>query len=103
MSPIVKRAFVEWMKISTWYSGHPQDQARFHRFVWTSIRFSRRPVTGQDVRQGIINAWAGRLDDEFLKARVMEYASLYEELCDFAAAKNAKRLFLIDTDGNPIL
>ena len=101
MSPNVKQAFDEWIKVEWWHKGNPQDEARFFRFVWAVCTVSRRPLTASDLRREILHEWNGRLEIEYLESCVMHYSQLCETLCNFAKARKAKRLFLLDDSGMP--
>jgi hypothetical protein len=103
MSPLVKRHFDKWIKCGTWHTGHPADQERFYRFVWAVVSFSRAPITEQMVREEILARWVGKFDADYLEQRSLHYACLYQELFDFAKTRNAKRPFITDENGDPIM
>jgi hypothetical protein len=83
LAPTTQRAFDSWIKHDAWYTGHDNDLARFHAFVWAVIRYSRRPPSESDIRELIAQHWKG-FDDYALAA-----SNLYKSLYDFGKARNA--------------
>jgi hypothetical protein len=103
LSPIVEKAFRKWINTPTWYTGHPCDEERFYRFVWTIVRFSRRPPSESLIRELIASTWDGKLESEFLGIRALEYSHLYATLYEFAKIRNKPIPFLLDKEGNPVI
>ena len=103
MSPKVEELFRLWITVSTWYTGHAQDEGRFFRFVWKVLAVSRKRPSASEIREKINATWSGKLEEGCLEDRAIHYSQLYETLCEFADAKNEKRFFMTDSEGNPIL
>jgi hypothetical protein len=88
LSPLIETAFNNWMKVSTWHTWHPLDEARFHEFVWTCVRRSRNGGPDeQQIKDLILSEWTGRLAPEFLDDAANQASSLYQSLYDFGKAQ----------------
>jgi len=94
LSPIAQRAFDAWMAHDSWAKGNDQDMGRFYKFVWMVSRYSRKSVSPAELRELIKEKWSGRLHEPFLDRAMIEYSSRYEDLLDFAKARNAGQLIL---------
>lgn len=90
-SPNVREAFSRWIRTSTWYKSHPNDEQRFYKFVWAVIVYSRRRPTEQELQQEIIAYWTGRFDSTQLEQFAHQYASLYEHLYTFGKFRRQAR------------
>ena len=88
LSPNVRRAFDQWIRTSTWYKAHPNDERRFYKFVWAVLIYSRRRPTEQEVQHEIIACWTGRFDPTSLEQVARKYASLYEHLYAFTKSRS---------------
>lgn len=104
LSPLVQKAFDQWIKADTWYKAHPNDEERFYRFVWAAVRVSRNGgPSEQDIRDLIHQEWDGKMDPGYLDDEALRASSLYRSLYDFGKARNARVRFILDADHNPLL
>ena len=102
MSPKVEEAFEGWISLPSWHTSHPQDEARFFKFVWMVCRVSRKRPSAAEVREGIMQRWTEKLEAEYLAERALYFSQLCETLYDFADARSARSYFLDDDKGNPL-
>lgn len=94
LSPVTQRAFDMWMGPDTWAKGHPSDEGRFYNFVWAVARYSRRPIGAAELRDLIFAEWEGRIEEAYLQDKAMSFSNRFDDLLDFARARNAKQFFL---------
>lgn len=85
-STAVQKAFDGWINVSTWYTSHPLDEARFHSFVWAAVK-DNCEVSESQIEQAILERWSGKLHNEYLAPAAQKWSSLYRELFDFGLAQ----------------
>ena len=91
MSPNVAKAFDRWIRHDTWFTGHPNDEARFYRFIWVYYALSRRSPNARALREKILERWGAHMEPQ-----AIHYSQLAETLYEFAKARTpASRYQLI--------
>lgn len=93
MSPNVEKAFDKWIRHDTWFTGHPNDEARFYRFIWVYYALSRRSPNARAIREKILERWGAHMEPQ-----AIHYSQLAETLYEFAKAKNARQPISIDPE-----
>ena len=94
LSPTAQRAFDTWIGPDSWSKGNLQDEGRFYNFVWAVARYSKHRIGAAELRDLIVAKWEGRLEGAYLQDKAMSFSSRFDDLLDFARARNAKQLFL---------
>lgn len=83
----VQRTFDIWIQASTWHTNHPADEARFHAFVWSAVKYMRgRPLNESDIRAHIA---AIHGSNEHVDERAMHFSLMFRTLYDFGKAQHA--------------
>jgi hypothetical protein len=88
LSPLLEKHFRRWISVEWWHKGHPSDEERFYRFVWSVVSFSKKPPTEEFIRKLIIAEWAETLENEYLLSKAIHYSQLYTALFEFAKIRN---------------
>ena len=86
-SPLVQRAFDQWINMDTWHSGHACDDERFYVFVWAVVRRNRNRPDASAIQTQIKAAKEGKFEPDALDFHAKNFADLYNHLCDFAKAR----------------
>jgi hypothetical protein len=87
LSPLVNCYLEAWIGNATWHTFHHTDKTRFYRFVKAAIRYSRTSITGDDLKELLIQRFSGKFNKTYLINRVEYFASLFDDLYDFAKAE----------------
>src|SRR6516164_8403786 len=83
LSSIIARYFDIWIRQETWDSGHWSDRERFYRFVKAVKRYSRRPVSSDQIQTLMIDRWRHRRDSTVLEIKVEKYGEIYQILLEY--------------------
>ncbi|GAA5218498.1 hypothetical protein ACFSJ3_07450 [Corallincola platygyrae] len=85
------KAYECWINQYSWLSHHPLDKKRFFEFVDTYIRYGRRHVSGEELRDDIVCKYASYGDQQELIEESAYYGQLFDDLVSFAKATGRLR------------
>ncbi|MDN5680632.1 MAG: hypothetical protein L0G81_08380 [Ewingella sp.] len=75
-----------WLKLETWHTWHPLDEARFHQAVYKVLSVNGpHNVTPDDIIAYIHQEYSHKLDPKFLSDKSMDAAAKFELLSEFVA------------------
>ena len=76
----------------TWFTGHPNDEARFYRFIWVCYALSRRSPNARALREKISERWGAHMEPQ-----AVHYSQLAETLLmNSRRLQNARQPISID-------
>ncbi|PHM37180.1 hypothetical protein [Xenorhabdus innexi] len=78
------KKFNSWLKIDTWHTGHPLDEARFLKSAYGAL-IAKRDLDSETLRDYIVNFVneTSKLNERFLEERAEEYASKFDVISEF--------------------
>lgn len=84
LSPLCENIYLIWIRRETWHTSHPLDKRRFYDFVKTYSQYARKQISGQSIRNDIMNRYKDKLEPNYLEKSAAYYADLFEELVGYS-------------------
>ena len=72
-----------WLKVSTWDTHHPLDQARFFKAVYQLILLNEKLVEPQYINDYIIDYHGGNKNIEHVEEIATIYSEKYDDIYSF--------------------